>query len=295
MKTRRHAITLIETIVVLAIVGVLMGLVFVGIQSSRLSAARAKCANQLKQMGLALVQYHDSYQAFPSGWSVNEELGAPLFLSWQSRCLPYLEQPALWDEARSNRSYNDVAPTVVPIFICPMISRSSSNTFFGWAYTTYLGVEGTSYLQRDGILYYNARVRLTDVIDGTSNTTLVGERPPGSTGRISFWYGFGGLGGLGAADVVLGEWEVWAGEQGFIGECPGMDWSNHFKPGRLGDPCDDLHFWSLHPGGANFLFADGAVRFLSYSAGNVHRTADSRTSITHSLATRAGGEVIPPY
>jgi hypothetical protein len=106
---------------------------------------------------------------------------------------------------------------------------------------------------------------------------------------MSFWYGFGGQGGTGSGDTVLGEWEVWTGGS-FLGPCSA--WNTFYRQGRIGNPCGDLHFWSLHPGGANFLFAAGAGRFLAYSAGVIDRSGSEPASVMHSLATRAGGEVV---
>jgi prepilin-type processing-associated H-X9-DG protein len=158
------------------------------------------------------------------------------------------------------------------------------------AFTTYLGVEGESWAYPDGILFHNSSIRVSDVTDGTSHTTLIGERPPSSTGLVTTWWGTGGQSARGSGESVLGEWEKWIDLGTFPGHCE--DRNYHFRPGRLGDPCGDLHFWSLHPRGANFAFADGSVRFMSYAAGVVDRTGDEPVSVMHSLATRAGGEPV---
>jgi prepilin-type processing-associated H-X9-DG protein len=165
------------------------------------------------------------------------------------------------------------------IFACPADARSSrpserSNIGF----TFYLGVEGTDYLAQDGVLYLDSRTKASRITDGLSNTLLVGERPPSADEVFGWWYAGTGQADSGSCDMVLGvrELNVWDGTR----RC----WRGpyFFSPGKVENPCDMFHFWSLHPGGANFLFADGSVRFLAYSA----------DAIFPALATRAGGEAV---
>ncbi|MBY0455945.1 MAG: DUF1559 domain-containing protein, partial [Gemmataceae bacterium] len=124
-------------------------------------------------------------------------------------------------------------------------------------------------------------VKLTDVADGTSNTLLAGERPPTPDLWIGWWYAGVGIDWQGTADTVLGARER-ATPSGYpdLPDCgPG---SAVFRSRTLDDACGAMHFWSLHPGGAHFLFADGGVRFLTYRAADV----------LPALATRAGGEAV---
>ncbi len=149
------------------------------------------------------------------------------------------------------------------------------------ALTSYLGVEGTDRRRRDGVLYRNSRVQISHVTDGTSNTLLVGERPPSPELIYGWWYAGDGLGGTGALDVVLG-----VREPNSLNPYPQYVHCGHgpfpFRPGRVDDYCSVFQFWSLHSGGANFLFADGSVWFLLYDA----------DPILPALATRAGGEAV---
>jgi prepilin-type processing-associated H-X9-DG protein len=146
------------------------------------------------------------------------------------------------------------------------------------AFTIYLGVEGISQFTQDGMLFLDSTVRLTDALDGLSNTLLVGERPPSTDEVWGWWYAGEGQGKDGSGDMVLGVRE----RNTYIpGTCPKGPY--HYGPGNLYNQCDCLHFWSLHPGGgANFLFGDGAIRFVAYSA----------DPIMPALATRAGGEAV---
>jgi prepilin-type processing-associated H-X9-DG protein len=142
--------------------------------------------------------------------------------------------------------------------------------------TSYPGVEGTDYSAKDGILFNNSRVRQLDVRDGTSNTLLIGERPPTFNYRFGWWYAGNGQNGTGSCDMVLGVRELAVSKYG----CPPGPY--HFAPTYIGAPCVQFFFWSLHDGGANFVFADGSVHFLTYQA----------DSILPALATRAGGEIV---
>jgi prepilin-type processing-associated H-X9-DG protein len=281
--------SLIELLVVIAITATVIGLFLPAVQRVRAAAQRADCANRLKQIGLALHGYHDNKHALPPGISRKADGGAYPYLSWNARILPYLEQGALWQNIQaaydSDRNFLRVPPhvyrnTVVRAFSCPADALSSSSVTLPSgqevAFTAYLGVEGTDQFRRDGLLYLDSRVRLADVLDGTSSTLLVGERPPSANYRYGWWYAGWGQNRNGSAEMVLGvrEW-LESGET-----CPSGP--HHFQPGSDRNECDFLHFWSRHHGGAHFLFADGSVRFLSYDA----------DAVLPALATRAGGETV---
>jgi prepilin-type processing-associated H-X9-DG protein len=117
---------------------------------------------------------------------------------------------------------------------------------------------------------------MADISDGTNTTLAVGERPPSAYLDFGWWYPGWGQGKDGSADMVLGAQERNSTNRA----CPPGPYQ--FLQGKVADPCAMFHFWSLHPGGANFLFADGSARFLSYEA----------DTILPALATRAGGEIV---
>jgi prepilin-type N-terminal cleavage/methylation domain-containing protein/prepilin-type processing-associated H-X9-DG protein len=323
-RTRRSAFTLIELLVVIAIIAILIGLLLPAVQKVRDAAARAKCQNHLKQIGLALHNHHDTVGAMPPG--VTRSGGSPRlfeYWSWQARILPYIEQDNLYrladDWQRKTGSYLTSSPPyywwpwgdfwanwataqpnpalgqLLETYQCPADTRVLSvSTQDGMriAFTSYLGVSGTrgdlinnGKPPGDGILYWKVGqggvtpdgVKLVDIPDGTSNTYLVGERPPSQDLEYGWWFAGAGYDGSGTGDVVLGSRDI--GYAQSLG-CPTTKVG--IQPGRINDPCDQVHFWSLHAGGANFLHADGSARMIPYAA-------DPKLP---ALCTRNGGEAV---
>lgn len=291
--SRRCAFTLVEVLVVIAIIAILIGLLLPAVQKIRAAASRTQCANNLKQIGLALHMYHDAQSALPPGIT-SQRSGEPwLFMTWLSRLQPYIEQEALWQTTL--RAYQEepipyLNPphigfgTPLRLFACPNDGRvlQLDYTHKGRrpALTSYVGVLGIDYTQPNGVLYVDSRVRLTDILDGTSNTVAAGERPPSADRWYGWWYTGYGQAGTGSTDMLLGVRERNRRGSPYVASCPLGPYN--FRPGRVEEQCDLFHYWSLHSGGAYFLFADGGVRFLTYSA----------DPILPALATRAGGETV---
>jgi prepilin-type processing-associated H-X9-DG protein len=285
---RRIALTLVENLVAIATIGILIGLIAPAVQRARASAQQYDCANRLRQVGLALAMYHGTHGSFPAGMSLVLDSGDYPYLGWNARILPFLEQETLWGQVQaafaSDVDFLHVPPhvnrgTVVKSFTCPADDRSAAAynaPGVTVAFTAYLGVEGTDQYQHDGILYCDSQVRMGDIADGTSNTLLVGERPASTDYVFGWWYAGWGQDKDGSAEMVLGVRELFTCQA--VYNCNSQ--SSHFQAGSYANQCDYLHFWSLHPGGANFLFADGAVHFLGYES----------DSILPALATRSGGE-----
>jgi prepilin-type N-terminal cleavage/methylation domain-containing protein/prepilin-type processing-associated H-X9-DG protein len=161
-------------------------------------------------------------------------------------------------------------------------------------FTSYEGVAGITgaalpdnvEIRYTGILFIDSRVRMAEVTDGLSNTFMVGERPPSKDLEYGWWFAGAGYAPAeqGVGDVVLGSDEYdYAKHIGCRDGNPvGAKWTG-FQQGNLNESCDQAHFWSLHPGGGNFLLGDGSVRFFSYSM--------SHTTL-QAYVTRGRGEVI---
>lgn len=284
----RRGFTLIELVVVLAIGAVLTSLIVSAVQRVRDRGLRVQCANNFRQIGLALHAYHDIHKVFPPG--LRHPPDPYPFMSWHTRILPLLEQEALWKKTQAafaverrfwmNPPHQGIE-TVLPVFSCPANSRTHQLVYpenVDVAFSTYLGVEGLNAAVRDGILFFDSRVRLGDITDGTTNTLMVGERPPSPDFRFGWWYAGVGQALDGSADMLLG-----VEEHNYTFRAPTcVEGPYRFGAGQLDNMCDTFHFWSLHAGGANFLFADGSVHFLSYSA----------VALMPALASRAGGEAV---
>jgi prepilin-type N-terminal cleavage/methylation domain-containing protein/prepilin-type processing-associated H-X9-DG protein len=311
MRIRRGGFTLIELLVVIAIIAVLIGLLLPAVQKVRDSSARITCTNNLKQIGLALHNYHDANGSLPP--AIRDYYPPPIdprqWLSWLGRLMPYYEQGNLahnMEVAFASQGSNP-NPFLNPphlglaqplsVLRCPSDSRQYTVAYaegFVVAFTGYLGISGTNLRTLDGTLYWNSGVKFKDMTDGLSNTLVAGERPPSATLDFGWWYcgagqwdyGGGSAGNYpqrntGSCDVTLGMAEINLQTSGIstLDSCPSGPYQ--FGPGNMNNPCDQFHFWSLHSSGSNFLMGDGSVRFVSYGA----------AAVMAAMGTRNGGEV----
>ncbi len=311
MRIRHHGFTLIELLVVIAIIAVLIGLLLPAVQKVRDAAARITCTNNLKQIGLALHNYHDANGSLPP--AIRDYYPLPTdphqWLSWLGRLMPFYEQDNLARnmEAAFASQGSNPNPFLNPphlglsqplsVLRCPSDSRQYTVAYSEGiviAFTGYLGISGTNLRTMDGTLYWNSRVKFADMTDGLSNTLVAGERPPGATLDFGWWYsgagqwdsGGGPVGNYpvrntGSCDVTLGMAEINLGANGIstLDSCPPGPYK--YGPGNINNPCDQFHFWSLHSGGSNFLAGDGSVTFVTYGAAHVMT----------GMGTRNGGEV----
>jgi prepilin-type N-terminal cleavage/methylation domain-containing protein/prepilin-type processing-associated H-X9-DG protein len=310
-RVSRRAFTLIELLVVIAIIAVLMGLLLPAVQKVREAAARTKCQNNLKQIGLACHAYHDANQAFPPGyWACENYVDGATDTSpgwgWAAYLLPYLEQGNLFQQLDFQKPVQNSSAiqTRVAVYLCPSDITPASFAVpdgFGvticWAapssYAACVGGDETdaSGATGRGVFYRNSHTRFADIIDGTSSTILIGERAWSNANGI--WAGAipGGVIKRGQSNPcqpnIPGAWYP----------ASVLVQAHAHLNNALSDPdgsagMDD--FSSRHPGGSNFVFADGSVRFLRSVAGDNADGSYTSDGLTfQALATRAGDEVIP--
>jgi prepilin-type N-terminal cleavage/methylation domain-containing protein/prepilin-type processing-associated H-X9-DG protein len=295
MRASRRAFTLIELLVVIAIIAILIGLLLPAVQKVREAAARMSCANNLKQLGLACHHYHDSQQSLPPGYYATAAYpDTTPGWGWGAFLLPYIEQDNLYRQINFSQPVekSPAIQTLVKTYLCPSdappllpfaVTDGSFTTLTLAAPSSYAATVGddssdTADPTGNGVFYRNSRTRLTDIIDGTSHTTLLGDRAWLQTRGI--W-----AGAPNNAIVSAGQLNPW---QNATAPAPVLvlvhnNWINIRTDSDGG--LDD--FSSNHPGGANIGFADGSVRFLRSITGDGPDHRDF-----WAMGTRAGGEVI---
>ena len=270
----RSGFTLIELLAVIAIIGVLVGLMVPAVQQARETGRQLQCRNNLRQYGVALQSYHGVCGVFP--------IGNVPYRNWtaQSMLLPYLEGGAVYrlinykfpgycfQACSTVPVQQDSGAVVFAVDKCPDDSNAGKIWYAFPGYgrhglTNYLGVMGTSLTANDGILFSGRAIGVADIQDGTSNTIIMGERGMPNDLYWGWTYCGSGADGSGDGDNLCSTQ---------LGLSRGQPEGN-----------DNLHFWSYHPNGAMFLCADGSVHFLNY---------DINFSTFQALSTRSGGEVI---
>jgi prepilin-type N-terminal cleavage/methylation domain-containing protein/prepilin-type processing-associated H-X9-DG protein len=305
----RSAFTLIELLVVIAIIAILIGLLLPAVQKVREAAARMSCTNNLKQIGLALHNYHDVNGGLPSSFNVP---GLPR-VSMLTRLLPYFEQDNLYKQYNFALNWYDppnlpVTGTPIKILLCPSSpnpERLDGRPDAPWApivaVTDYgattsvsplLVAAGLADQYGPGMIPKDApKPRFADVTDGLSNTIAVTE----SAGRPQLWRRGQPVGGPPSPKVNGGGWSRAANDfsiegsssdgSSYPGPCAinctnGFDYQAYPDPYYGRDGSGEVY--SFHTGGANALYGDGSVHFLQQSI-------SIRTFAA--LVTRGGGEV----
>ncbi len=313
--SRRRGFTLIELLVVIAIIAVLIALLLPAVQAAREAARRAQCANNLKQIGLGLQNYLSARDVFPPGFisrpdpASGDNIGPGW--GWAAMILPQVEQSAVFDainfslpiEVPANQT---ARLTKINTFICPsdasfqaqftVVDATTSSTTLGTpicdvASTDYVGCFGKGdpsslfpYSPGDnppgrdngeGLFFRNRSVRIAEIVDGTSQTLAVGEKSQ-NLARATW------TGAITNAAVPITELQAEGGLSPEGGDALVVAHTGELD-GPNSRPAHADQFWSRHPAGAQFAFADGSVRFLKEKR---------PLAIFQALATRQGGEVV---
>ena len=290
MLRQRKAFTLVEILVVIAIIGILISLLLPAVQAAREAARRVQCGNHLRQVALALHGYHEANRVFPSGYLGDQTDWTGPHWSWSTSLLPYLEQQPLYQALGVTTKRFGYGASFAPpcpetqvaldVFVCPSdVGPALNHRKDFHSKSNYRGITGsqpvltTSYgvmTNQDGLFYGNSMVSIGDIPDGSSNTLAVGEcsLDPGNQGHVgTLWAGMRGT----LSGVTYVSDAMW-----FINSDP-----DHRVNGQA-----DQAFSSHHPGGAQFVFADGSVRL-------VKETIDGKT--LERLAARNDGQPVGDY
>jgi prepilin-type N-terminal cleavage/methylation domain-containing protein/prepilin-type processing-associated H-X9-DG protein len=290
--------TLIELLVVITIIAVLIALLLPAVQMAREAARRAQCVNNLKQLGLALQNYHSSFQGFPPGYISSFDAGGvdtgPGW-GWNAMLLPQMEQKPLFDavnftmpiEVPSNQT---VRLTLIATLLCPSdtgprtwtaaarsLTGVVTQNICDVATSNYVAMYGTSDpgIDGDGIFFRDDNVSVANVTDGLSQTIAVGERSY-ALGQSTWVGSVTGASLFPIDNDGIGYPRLEAGPGMTLGQSGG-----NYGPG---DPRGEVNqYHSRHSGGVNFVFADGHVAFLKTTL--YYKTFQA-------LSTRAGGEVV---
>jgi len=311
-RAAQKGFTLVEVLVVIAIMGILMALLLPAVQAARVSARRVQCRNNLKQFGLALHVYHSTGNCFPPGL-ISSDDGFSVFANANTMLLPFFEQASLgrlYDPQKPFAAQSSaVAQTVIPIFVCP--SNSKENPFTvpqlaPWAMPigTTLGAIDYVYSKgpndawclpwsaipnsQRGVFYVNRPCRMADIKDGSSETIAMGEGvggprwplcrgagcttpyvgPSGPIPATNAWI-IGAIGSQMTESLGFITGSIWGSTAERPNKRPVTDTYGSIAEitnctsSLSGGPHTTANFRSDHPGGVQFLLADGSVQFLA--------------------------------
>ena len=319
-RSRARGFTLIELLVVIAIISVLIALLLPAVQSAREAARRVQCVNNLKQVGLALHNYHDTLGAFPMSYAARSKFldgqtdTAPGW-SWATMILPQLEQRPIYNAvnfvlAVENPANSTVILTSMSVYVCPSdittgpfpVSDPTAQVLTTMTPASYAACVGNDLtdsatgLNNDGlgngVMFRNSGIGMGAITDGTSQTILVGERAWANVNSV--WAGVitNGVVRRGTSNRCPLTGALFYPAATLVQAHGHLLNTDTDEDGGLDD------YSSLHPGGANFVFGDGSVRFIKTVLRDAGQTLSGATIysptslILQALATRNGGEVI---
>jgi prepilin-type N-terminal cleavage/methylation domain-containing protein len=313
VTSRRRGFTLIELLVVIAIIAILIALLLPAVQQAREAARRTQCKNNLKQFGIALHNYHDTHGCFPPGQLIN-----PWAFAAVCHLLPYFDQANLYSRINFNVYYdntlNDAARLVeIPMMRCPSDLQNPLPATGGainymmnkgnqiiWQDPTGTNV---GYAPQNGVMYYQSRIRIRDIIDGTTNTAMMGERnvadgnnglsTPASDVYISMAAPTTQDEAITICNAVdttnlANQFPIFMGAPWMHGQhtYTHVNTPNTRSCGFLATLRQTMPATSRHTGGAHSLLSDGSCRFVSDSV-------DLKT--WRAVGSRDGGEVIGEF
>lgn len=281
----RRGFSLVELLVVIALIGSLLALLLPTVQQAREAARRLKCRSNLRQIGLALHNYDGVHGCQPFSSLVMTDVGGETGWAWGTMLLPFVDQSALYLQLAPNGNNaptlpNSLSKTVLPIFVCPSDASDNWNMQFGGhAKSNFVAMYGSN---RDaspkvgnGMFYFNSAVRNRDVTDGLSNTIAIGERSWDGVVRPKTNSATVGRAG-----------SIWvANLQGDLNDV--ISWCDPLGRNQRINGWHPNCFSSMHEGGCHFLFGDGSVHYLSENIDN--------NGCFCSLSTINGGETISSY
>lgn len=290
-RSQPRGFTLIELLVVIAIIAILIALLLPAVQQAREAARRTQCRNNLKQVGLAIHNYHDAFKVMPPGWigvtSGAFDIYGKNGWGWATHILPQIEQNNLYNSLNfsagiTGSGMGSALVTNIPTYRCPSdvspekwsLTDTVSTVSYDLAISNYVGVFGildiddclgspSSPCLGAGAFFQNSKISFRDFTDGLSNSLMVGERKTWEQHTPDPWYAtWSGVipNGDEALERILG--------------------TTDHTPNSPSNHLDD--FSSHHSGGAFFVLGDGSVRFIG---------TNINLSVYQAAATRAGGEV----
>jgi prepilin-type N-terminal cleavage/methylation domain-containing protein/prepilin-type processing-associated H-X9-DG protein len=314
MMHRRSAFTLVELLVVIAVIGLLVGLLLPAVQAARESARRTQCVNNLKQIGIACQNYAEAMRTFPPGYCaagayVDGATDTTPGWGWAAFLLPHMEQAPVYSGIQFTLPIEHPAnaraiQTSIAGYLCPSdivlqtpygVTDAAGNTLAQAAPASYAACVGSDASDvadptGNGVFYRNSGTRFADILDGTTFTIIAGEKA--FANALGIW-----AGAIDRGVLLRGEYNTCQPMvSGMFYPAPALVVSHaHLNNAEIdGDGSAGMDdFSSMHPTGSNFVFADGSVHFIQSVSMDGPDGYTNEDLIFQRLGTRACGETVP--